>query len=115
MSKYIPTENKPEGQLKPKLKVKVKINDKDTTLNEYDVFQMLSDLNNRQIQTEKLIQEIGQAVTGIMDGMKAGAGAVTGTAVQEQAIKPVPVDYTNLQLPKLNKVEDTTATVKLED
>ncbi len=111
MSKYIPTENKPEGQLKPKLKVKVKINDKDTTLNEYDVFQMLSDLNNRQIHTEKLIQDLGQAVTGIMDGMKAGAGV----PVEKDPNKPVPVDYTNLQLPKLNKVEDVTATVKLED
>lgn len=115
MSKYIPTDNKPKGQVKPKLKVKVTINNEEKTLNEYDVFQMLSDLNNRQLQCEKLIQEIGQAVTGIMDGMKAGAGAVTDASVQEDPNKPVKVDYSNLQLPKLNKVEDVTATVKLED
>ena len=74
MSKYIPTDNKPKGQVKPKLKVKVAFNEEERILNEYDAFQMLSDLNNRQIQSEKLIQEIGQAVNAIMDGMKAGIG-----------------------------------------
>ena len=108
MSKYIPTNNKPKGQVKPKLKVKVKFNEEEKILTEYDAFQMLSDLNNRLIGVEKLVHDLGQAVTWIMDGMKAG--------VKEDPNKPVEVpNYSSLQLPKLNKVEDVTATVKLED
>ena len=99
MSKYIPTDNKPEGQVKPKLKVKVRINEEDRTLNEYDVFQMLSDLNNRQVHTEKLIQEIGQALQGVIDGMKAG--------VKEEQTVPT------IDLPGLKKVEDDDVSVNL--
>ena len=96
MSKYIPTDNKPKGQVKAKLKVKVVFNEEEKILNEYDAFQMISDLNGRISQHEKLLQELTQAVNGIMDAMKAAT-----QEVQPQAIKTESVDYSSLTLPKL--------------
>ena len=129
MSKYIPTDNKPKGQVKPKLKVKVAFNEEERILNEYDAFQMLSDLNNRQIQSEKLIQEIGQAVNAIMDGMKAGIGEEqSSTSTVQMATGPMSTEqyhatgspYTteapvipSIELPNLKKIIDSS--VKLQD
>jgi len=121
MSKYIPTDNKPKGQVKPKLKVKVKFNEEEKILNEYDAFAMLSDLNGRSSQHEKLLQELAQAVNGIMDAMKAAT-----QEVQPQAIKTESVDYSSLTLPKLKTTKsdgmssdhiypNASEKVKLED
>ena len=96
MSKYIPTENKPKGQVKPKLKVKVKFNEEEKILNEYDAFAMISDLNVRISQHEKIIQQLSEGFNGIMDAMQAAT-----KEVQPQAIKTESVDYSSLTLPKL--------------
>ena len=99
MSKYIPTDNKPKGQVKPKLKVKVMFNEEEKILNEYDAFGMISDLNARISQHEKLLQEMGQAVNGIMDGMKAAAeGVELHEKIKQRTATPV---QGKLSLPKL--------------
>ena len=98
MSKYIPTDNKPKGQVKPKLKVKVVMNQEEKVLNEYDAFQMISDLNVRQSQMEKIIGDMSQALNGITDGMQAASQGV------QQTTAPVPG---KLNLPKL-KTETST-------
>jgi len=105
MSKYIPTDNKPSGQVKPKLKVKVVMNDQEKVLNEYDAFQMISDLNIRISQSEKLLEELGLAVTGILDGMKAASSDVVikNNPPTQQSTSPQP---TTLKLPKLTKVNE---------
>ena len=101
MSKYIPTDNKPKGQAKPKLKVKVVMNEKETILNEYDAFQMISELKASDANQNKVLQDLAQAVSGIMDGMKAGAAGVTSNPSPQQSSAPQPG---TLKLPKLNKV-----------
>ncbi len=101
MSKYIPTDNKPKGQAKPKLKVKVVMNEKETILNEYDAFQMISELKAENTQQNKVIEEMSQALMGVIDGMKAGATGVTSSPSPQQSTAPQPG---TLKLPKLNKV-----------
>ena len=101
MSKYIPTDNKPKGQVKPKLKVKVVMNEKETILNEYDAFQMISELKAENTQQNKVIEEMSQALMGVIDGMKAGATGVTSSPSPQQSTAPQPG---TLKLPKLNKV-----------
>ena len=95
MSKYIPTNNKPEGQIKPKLKVKVVMNEEETFLNEYDAFQMISELKQQMAQ-------VSQAVQGIMDAMSAATSDVSlaNQAPAKQSSAPQPG---TLKLPKLNK------------
>ena len=103
MSKYIPNDNKPKGQIKPKLKVKVVMNEQEKILNEYDAFEMLSNLNMRLSGLENLVKDIGEAVNGIMDGMKAGAAGV------QQTTAPV---IGKLNLPKLKTESSTLDTPK---
>tara|TARA_R110002126_G_scaffold16186_1_gene65085 strand:- start:75 stop:449 length:375 start_codon:yes stop_codon:yes gene_type:complete len=123
MSKYIPTDNKSNGQVKPKLKVKVLFDKEEKILNEYDAFAMLSDLNVRLSQHQKIIQDMAQAVNGIMDGMKAASeGVELDEKIKERT--GTPVNYTNLKLPKLkttqaglddgNKFYNSDGNVKLE-
>ena len=100
MSKYIPTDKKPKGQVKPKLKVKVLMNQEEKVLNEYDAFQMISDLNVRQSQMEKIIGDMSQALKGITDAMQA---ATEVTDVNGGT----PVNYTGLKLPKLKTQSST--------
>jgi len=107
MSKYIPKKldtNKPLGQVNPKLKVKVVMNDEEKVLNEYDAFQMLSEFNIRLTALEKLVQDIGEGLNAVMDGMKAGAAGVTASPSTQQSTAPSPG---TLKLPKLNHVGDT--------
>jgi hypothetical protein len=104
MSKYIPTDNKPKGQVKPKLKVKVKFNEEERTLNEYDAFQMISELKQSDSQQNKIIQDLTEAVTGIMDAMSAATSDVSISPPAQQSTAPV---QTKLKLPKLNKVTST--------
>lgn len=96
MSKYIPTDNKPSGQVKSKLKVKVVMDGKETFLNEYDAFQMISELKQQMAQ-------VTQAVQGIMDAMSAATSDVSlaNTPPVQQSSAPRPGA---LKLPKLNKV-----------
>lgn len=100
MSKYIPKkenkENNAEGQVKPKLSVKVVMNDTDQVyLNEYDAFQMISEL-------KKQMAQVSQAVQGIMDAMSAATSDVNlASPNPEQGAAPRPGAIT---LPKLNKV-----------
>ena len=98
MSKYIPTDNKPVGQIKPKLKVKVVMDEKETFLNEYDAFQMISELKQQMAQ-------VSQAVQGIMDAMSAATSDVSTpkTPPVQQSNAPTP---TTLKLPKLNRVQE---------
>ena len=98
MSKYIPTNNKPEGQVKPKLKVKVVMDGKETFLNEYDAFQMISELKQQMAQ-------VSQAVQGIMDAMSAATSDVS-LANQPPAKQSTAPQPGTLKLPKLNKVSD---------
>ncbi len=104
MSKYIPTNNKPEGQVKPKLKVKVIMNEQTKILNEYDAFQMLSEFNIRLSALENLVQDISQAINGITDAMSAATSDVSISPPVQQSSAPV---QTKLKLPKLNKVTST--------
>lgn len=103
MSKYIPTNNKPTGQVKPKLKVKVKFNEEERTLNEYDAFQMISDLNIRQSQMERIIEDMTQALNGITDAMQAASQGVQQTTAPVQG---------KLNLPKLKTESSTLDTPK---
>lgn len=98
MSKYIPTNNKPEGQVKPKLKVKVVMDGKETFLNEYDAFQMISELKQQMAQ-------VSQAVQGIMDAMSAATSDVS-LANQPPAKQSTAPQPGTLKLPKLNKVSE---------
>ena len=91
MSKYIPTENKPKAQVKPKLKIKVQFNGENHVLNEYDLAAMVSDLNVKVIQ-------LTDAVNGITNAMQAATEGV------QQATAPV---QSKLSLPKL-KTESST-------
>ena len=115
MSKFIPEkgETPHNGQAKPKLKVKVTIKDEEHTLNEYDAFAMISDLNNK-------VAQLSQAVNGIMDAMEAAT-----KELQPQALKTESVNYTPLKMPKLKAVKsdglssdhiypNSSDTVKLE-
>jgi len=104
MSKYIPTDNKPKGQVKPKLKVKVIMNEQTKILNEYDAFQMLSEFNIRLSALENLVQDISQAINGITDAMSAATSDVSISPPAQQSSAPV---QTKLKLPKLNKVTST--------
>ena len=116
MSKYIPTNNKPKGQVKPKLKVKVVFNEEEKILNEYDAFAMISDLNGRISQHEKLLQELAQGFNGIMDGMKAGASAVQQTSAPVQGKLSLPklkTETSTLDAPK-NIYPNSADEVKLE-
>ena len=95
MSKFIPQkgETPHNGQVKPKLKVRItmKKGDKEEehTLNEYDAFAMISDLNTK-------VAQLTNAVNGIMDAMEAAT-----KEVQPKALKTESVDYSSLTLPKL--------------
>lgn len=93
MSKFIPNKNKSNygGQVKPKLKVKVIINDEEQYLNEYDAFTMISEVKQQ-------IAQLSQAVKGIMDAMEAATAEVSEPKVQSTGPTPI-------KLPKLNKVE----------
>jgi hypothetical protein len=91
MSKYISTENKPKGQVKPKLKIKVQFEGGDHVLNEYDLATMVSELNVKVIQ-------LTQAVNGITNAMQAATQGVQQTAAPVQS---------KLNLPKL-KTESST-------
>ena len=109
MSKYIPTNNKPEGQVKPKLKVKVKFNEEERTLNEYDAFQMISDLNIRQSQMERIIEDMTQALNGITNAMQAATeGADLDKKIQERTAPVIG----KLNLPKLKTETSTLDTPK---
>ncbi len=107
MSKFIPKKEKKEdkygGQAKPKLKIKINFQDGETTINEYDLAQMLSNMNGQIIQ-------LSQAVKGITDAM---AKISSQTNVVQPTIKnsSEPVKST-LELPKLNITQDDS--VKLE-
>ena len=105
MSKYIPTNNKPAGQVSPKLKVKVVMNEQEKILNEYDAFEMLSNFNIRLSALENVVKDMGEAINAIMDGMKAGSAGVTSNPTTQQSTAPQPG---TLKLPKLNKVSKGT-------
>ena len=96
MSKFIPKDNnkKNNAQVKPKLKIHVKMNEEDFILNEYDLAQMISDLNTKMAQ-------LSQAVQGIIDAMNAA----TSTVPAQPSNAPIQQE---LKLPKLNKVETST-------
>ena len=97
MSKFLPKKETPDygGQVKPKLKIKVNINGEQKILTEYELAQMISDINMRQSQME-------QALKGIMDAMEAATKEV-GTPKEVNNVTPV--NYGTLKLPKLNTVQ----------
>ena len=70
MSKFIPKKEKVEGQIKPKLKVKVTINEEIHYLNEYDAFQMISEVKTQ-------IAQLSQAVEGILTAMEEATQQVS--------------------------------------
>ena len=85
MSKFIPNKETSDygGQVKPKLKIKVKVNNEDRILTEYELAQMISDLTSRQSQME-------QALKGIMDAMEAASKGVTTPSGPIQAKLTLP-------------------------
>ena len=89
MSKYIPTENKPKSQVKPKLKIKVQFNGEEHILNEYDIASMVSELNVK-------VMQLTQAVNGITTAMQAATEGVQQPSIPVQK---------ELTLPKLNTVK----------
>lgn len=92
MSKFIPPKKTAyDGQVKPKLKVKVTIKDEQHTLNEYDAFQMISDLNAKVVQ-------LSQAVNGILDAMEAATQQVTTQTDKQPSVA-------TLNMPKLQTIK----------
>lgn len=90
MSKYIKQKkNQTNKQVKPKLKILAQTNGEDFYLNEYDLAQMISNINVKQAQQE-------QQIKAILDAMSAATEGITTTSQPQQQ---------ELKLPKLNKVE----------
>jgi len=95
MSKYIKQKQTKAKQPKPKLKILVQMNGEDFYLNEYDLAQMISNLNVQMSQ-------MAQTVQGITDAMKAATeGTVTNSS------QPIQQE---LKLPKLqtSKLDEGT-------
>lgn len=124
MSKFIPNKEKKEeaypGQAKPKLKIKINFQDGETTINEYDLAQMVSNMNLQLMQ-------LSQTVKGITDAMTQITQAQSGTSTVQMATGPMskdeylstgsvghvsPPSVPTIKLPNLKKVEDTS--VKLQ-
>ena len=116
MSKFIPNketkESKYGNQAKPKLKIKINFKDGETTINEYDLAQMVSNMNVQLIQ-------LSQAVKGITDAMQQISQAQGNSTVQ-MATGPMsteeylatgsvsnvaPPSVPNIKLPNLKKVK----------
>ena len=116
MSKFIPNKEKKEeaypGQAKPKLKIKINFKDGETTINEYDLAQMVSNMNSQIIQLSQTVKGITDAMTQITQAQSGVSTAqpTTGNA-SELTNTSVPGSPT-IKLPTLNKVEDTS--VKLQ-
>ena len=94
MSKYIKQQPKKLKQSKPKLKVLVTVGEESFYVNEFDAFQMISDLTAR-------VSNLELQLKGIIDAMNAA----TSTTPTVQSNAPTKVD---INLPKLNKVETST-------
>tara|TARA_R100000951_G_scaffold68514_1_gene57801 strand:- start:988 stop:1320 length:333 start_codon:yes stop_codon:yes gene_type:complete len=99
-----------EGQVKPKLKIKVNFNNQQHILNEYDMASMISELNVK-------VMHLSQAVNGITDAMAkiAGQAKVGNITQQYETGSPYstePVQVPEIKLPTLNKVEENP--VKLQ-
>lgn len=88
MSKFIPNKQKQDhgGQDKPKLKIRVMLNDEEKILNEYDLASMVSDLNVK-------IAQLSQSVNGIINAMQAATQQVSAPKESK------------LSLPKLKTVQ----------
>jgi esterase/lipase len=101
MSKFIPNKEKKEdkypGQIKPKLKIKINFQDGETTINEYDLAQMVSNMNSQLVQ-------LSQAVKGITDAMAriSNQTNVVQSSVDNNSEPGTPT----IKLPKLNTVVD---------
>lgn len=95
MSKYIKQKTEKVKQPKPKLKVLVQVGEESFYVNEFDAFQMLSDLTAR-------VTNIEYQLKGIIDAMNAATqGAATNVPPVTNS-KPQKVD---IKLPKLNEVK----------
>ena len=90
MSKHIPQKPKKLKQSKPKLKVLVTVGEESFYVNEFDAFQMISDLTAR-------VSNLELQLKGIIDAMNAA----TNTTPTVQSNAPSKVD---IKLPKLNNV-----------
>lgn len=99
MSKYIPTDNKPQygGQVKPKLKIKIQLNGKEDYLNEYDLAQMISDLN---VKVMNLSQQ-NKAITDAMSAATKGIDVDSGPQLSSTSVPGSPT----IKLPKLQSVK----------
>lgn len=103
MSKFIPKKEKQEygGQVKPKLKIKIQIAEgegvKDHYLNEYDLAQMISDLNVK-------IMHLTQQNKAIMDAMSAATKGINIDNGPQLVNSTVPGSPT-IKLPKLQSVK----------
>ena len=116
MSKFIPNKEKKEdkygGQAKPKLKIKINFKDGETTINEYDLAQMVSNMNVQ-------VMQLTQAVKGITDAMQQ-VSQVQGNSTVQMATGPMskdkylstgfvsnisPPDVPNIKLPNLKEVK----------
>ena len=104
MSKFIPNKEHYKGQAKPKLKVKVVMNDEEAYLNEYDAFQMISELKQQ-------MQQAFQALQGITDAMQAATAGMTSEAYREAGAGNVKMaaDPNAIKLPKLSKPGEVKA------
>ena len=98
MSKFIPNKEHYKGQAKPKLKVKVVMNEEETFLNEYDAFQMISELKQQ-------MQQAFQSLAAITDAMQAATAGMTSETYREQGAGNVNMasNPDAIKLPKLSK------------
>jgi|VirMetMinimDraft_7_1064189.scaffolds.fasta_scaffold58349_2 hypothetical protein len=110
MSKFTPNKEKKEdqyaGQAKPKLKIKINFKDGETTINEYDLAQMVSNMNIQLMQ-------LSQAVKGITDAMQQISQAQGNSTAQptiENSSETVTLNMP--KIPKLNKVEDNSVNLQ---
>jgi len=84
-------------QVKPKCKIKVTLNGEEKILNEYDLAAMMSDLNFRMVEQAKVVQELSEALRGLLEGMKSA------TTQNEGVNGGTKVDYTSLNIPNVTE------------
>lgn len=104
MSKFIPNKEKKDygGQLKPKLKIKVQLQDQVHYLTEYDLAQMISDLNVKVMQLAEQNKAIMDAMSAATQGVDLDAKINERMSNEATINQPAP---STLKMPKLKKVK----------
>ena len=113
MSKFIPNKEKKQEdypkQAKPKLKIKINFKDGETTINEYDLAQMVSNMNSQIIQLSQAVKGITDAMARISSQTSVVQSTVdSGPELQSTSVPGSPT----IKLPKLQQTEDTSVNLQ---